>query len=78
MSSNTILAIIFIIILALAGVARNGLKKPVLAKVMLGAGALVLTGIGYALGNDTVPAWILALSGIILLVDAWFSAKKQK
>lgn len=76
MSTDAILAIIFIIILLAAGVFRIGLKKPLYAKIILGVGALVLTGIGYLLNNDTVPLWMLALSGMILLVDAWFSYRK--
>jgi hypothetical protein len=78
MTSDTLLAIIFIIILIAAGIVRIGLKRPLPAKVILGIGALALTGIAYTLNNNTVPTWILALSGILILVDAWFSKEKQK
>ena len=76
MSTDAILAIIFIIILFVAGAFRVGLKKPLYAKLTLGVGALALTGISYLLNNNTVPLWMLALSGLVLLADAWFSYRK--
>lgn len=78
MTSDSVLAIIFIVIIAAAGIARIGLKRLLLAKVILGVGALALTGIAYMLNNNTIPTWILALSGILILVDAWLIKRKQK
>lgn len=77
-TTDLILAVIFIIILMLGVIARRFLKKPILAKVIVGVGALFLTGTAYALNNYTVPLWLLAAAGIAILVDAWFSKKKQK
>lgn len=77
-TSNLILAIIFIIVLVTGGIVSKGLKKPVFAKLIFGIGALALTGIAYALNNNTIPTWLIALSGVLLLIDAWFSNKKQK
>lgn len=78
MNSDSALAIIFILIIVLAAIARVGLKRPVVAKLVLAMGAFLLTGVSYVLGNDTVPAWILALAGLLIMADVWLSHKRQK
>ena len=78
MNSDSTLAIIFILIIVLAAIARVGLKRPVVAKLVLAMGAFLLTGVSYVLGNDTVPAWILALAGLFIMADVWLSHKRQK
>lgn len=75
MSSAAILSIIFITVLAAAIFTRVILKRWFATKLILGIGALVLTGVAYLLDNETIPAWILALSGIILLLDAFMNNK---
>lgn len=77
MSSNALLALIFSIILALAACMKIGFGKKDAAKVILGVGALFLAAISYLLGNATVPAWILVLSGVFLLGEMWASRKKR-
>ena len=76
MTNEAILAIIFIITLLLAAVIRFGLKNKLAAKLTLGAAALLLALTAYLLHSTTVPPWLLVLSGLFILLDAYISKKR--
>ncbi len=76
--SDSVIAIIFIITLLTSGIIKTGYKRPILAQVVIGVGALVMAAIAYVSHSTVAPAWIVALSGLLIFVGAWREKKKAK
>ena len=78
MSSDKALGIIFTINITLSAIFKFTLKSQVVVSVTLGVGALLLMGVSLLIGDTSVPAWMLGVSGIVILVDVWLRGKKSR